>query len=811
MKNQSANKILILFFVCFVYNSLFSQEIRVSGIVVDSLTSENIPYATVYFKNTSDSIIMLVYTDNNGKFSIPINEKIDGKLVVSFMGYKNYTAKVADVLKLPQPVTIKLCSDVVLLNAANVNAEMTIIKKIDREEHIITEAQKDNANSIYDILKSLPGVVVDEQNKTITFKGGAPEVLVDNMPAAFIYPKLDIIRLEDIESIELIDRSVLYGGEGAGGIINIKLKKEKFHKFGAYASNNTRYAYNDKNFSYINNFLNVNYLLGPVFLFNNLDYRNSYNNNFTDGEGTFFLSNNKYLTIENIAQKTIADNLMNITGLMIPAERFSFIMAYAYEYSNSNISQTDILNTSNINYLNTYNINSLINSIPKGNYYFAKLMVPGKKGSELSLQYTRGTFNTINNSTTDRLTTFSSIDTTYNRNDSYSTNSKMKGYTYNVDFYYNQPIKTKTLLNVHGNLTRNVFPENSLKYYLNDVQYYDLNKNDDLKDKHLTTGITLGRRFSNGTLSATVNYVNNYYDAIFTRYVNNSDSLIPVEINNHFFSPSIRYSAKINDKSDYYLGYSYTNRVNSPDNYLAFIDKQNPNKWVSGNSDLQPEYYHNTYISYRFTTDSLRFTTELFYKYTQNGVARLNYPYYPNVYINLPENIAKNQITGIDLMFWWRLNYRFGITANSTIKHNFMSSGDLKSIAIINGVEHDEIIRRQFGTKSRLSFLRYPNNKGWGNSLYFELETKEITITGYKAPLLYTGYNIERLIFDNLAISLNLLYGLNYGITRYEYYDYAGIINKRKYDYTYDRLSSRIFIWYNFNAGHRGSKDISIK
>lgn len=80
MKNRS----IVTLFLCFIYFFVTSQEI--TGIVIDSKTSEPLSGASVYFNNTTIGTI----SDSEGRFAIEYKKDLRTELVVSFIGYETF-------------------------------------------------------------------------------------------------------------------------------------------------------------------------------------------------------------------------------------------------------------------------------------------------------------------------------------------------------------------------------------------------------------------------------------------------------------------------------------------------------------------------------------------------------------------------------------------------------------------------------------------------------------------------------------------------------------------------------------------------
>ncbi len=131
-----------------------------------------------------------------------------------------------------------------------------VSRRFDRTVVKIEATRKATAHSIYDILRSLPGLAVDA-NGGMVYNGLAPSVYVDNSPADLLYPDLESIPIDRIKKVELIDAAVQKGGEGRGGIINIKLRAADEGLSGSLAVKPSTYNFKELNNS--ENSLSLNY------------------------------------------------------------------------------------------------------------------------------------------------------------------------------------------------------------------------------------------------------------------------------------------------------------------------------------------------------------------------------------------------------------------------------------------------------------------------------------------------------------------------------------------------------------------------
>jgi len=116
------------YFILFLFISqLISAQTKLSGVVVDSLSNEPIPFAKVLFVNTADGAI----TNFDGKFTIKTSKKVDS-IQISFVGFKTLTIPIPKTNQLN--LTIKMISSTQLQEveviAQKKNPAFRILKEI---------------------------------------------------------------------------------------------------------------------------------------------------------------------------------------------------------------------------------------------------------------------------------------------------------------------------------------------------------------------------------------------------------------------------------------------------------------------------------------------------------------------------------------------------------------------------------------------------------------------------------------------------------------------------------------------------------
>ncbi len=207
---------------------------KVSGIVIDSTTSEPVEFAAVaLFDSKTNQPLDGATTNEKGEFDLKQIPAGNYKLVISFVGYANKEIK---DLKLERRSNIELgrimlASDVVQLGEVRVVGLAELIEeKVDR---LVYNAEKDvtsKGGDASDIMRKVPMLSVDLEGN-VSLRGSSNiRVLINNKPstimAATVADALKQIPAEMIKSVEVITSpSAKYDAEGTAGIINIITKK----------------------------------------------------------------------------------------------------------------------------------------------------------------------------------------------------------------------------------------------------------------------------------------------------------------------------------------------------------------------------------------------------------------------------------------------------------------------------------------------------------------------------------------------------------------------------------------------------------
>jgi outer membrane receptor protein involved in Fe transport len=208
---------------------------KLSGKVMDSLTSQPIDYASVsLYVDSKGQPVTGVVTDSSGRFSFDHLTPGEYRLVIEFVGYRT---KTISNLNFPNTGlhmgTIRLSQTAGTLSGVTVTAQKGLIEnKIDKIVYNVEKDVTSQGGVATDALKKIPMVSVDvdgnvelQGNSNILFLvNGKPSTIFGNNLAE----ALQNIPASQIKSIEVITSpGSKYDAEGTGGIINIILKESK--------------------------------------------------------------------------------------------------------------------------------------------------------------------------------------------------------------------------------------------------------------------------------------------------------------------------------------------------------------------------------------------------------------------------------------------------------------------------------------------------------------------------------------------------------------------------------------------------------
>lgn len=233
---------------CGMYGQTSVVTYTVKGVLQDSITLETEPYATLRIarKEAPDKPVKMAITKENGSFEEKITGDGDYILTITSIGkndvVKPFTLQPTERVK---DLGVLYSSEATNeLQGVTVVAQRSLVKvDIDKIEYNIEDDPDSKTNSILEMLRKVPLVTVDAEDKiqvngNSSFKvhvNGKPNNMMSDNPTEV----LKSMPASSIKHIEVITNpGAKYDAEGIGGILNIVTVGSGFEGYTATFSGN---------------------------------------------------------------------------------------------------------------------------------------------------------------------------------------------------------------------------------------------------------------------------------------------------------------------------------------------------------------------------------------------------------------------------------------------------------------------------------------------------------------------------------------------------------------------------------------------
>lgn len=234
-------KLLYLLLVLMMAVPLCAQsqnaaDYTIKGQVVDSLSNETVPYATlsIALASAPQTAIKLLACDDDGKFTATLKQP--GKYVMSMQSLgkvpavKHFT--VSEGKKSLDLGKLFMNDDSQQLNEVTVVAQKPLVTvEVDKITYSLDDDPEAKTNNALEMFRKVPMITVDGEDK-IQLKGssnykiymnGKPSNLLSGENASDVLKSMPASSIKNIEVIT--DPGSKYDAEGVGGIINIITSK----------------------------------------------------------------------------------------------------------------------------------------------------------------------------------------------------------------------------------------------------------------------------------------------------------------------------------------------------------------------------------------------------------------------------------------------------------------------------------------------------------------------------------------------------------------------------------------------------------
>ena len=226
-------------------------SITVKGRVLNKNTKEPMEYATVSAFALPDSLLVAgVITEPNGHFSIQL-ERGRYFMQFQFMGFvpTNKTITLTGERSTVDLGTIYLAPDEALLEEVEIVAEVSTYEMtLDKRVFNVGKDVGNTAGNAIEVLENIPAVSVDVEGNVSLRGDESVRILIDGKESGLsgmsTQDALRLLQGDMIERVEVITNpSVRYDAEGAAGIINIILKKDRRQGFNGAVNLRTGYPW----------------------------------------------------------------------------------------------------------------------------------------------------------------------------------------------------------------------------------------------------------------------------------------------------------------------------------------------------------------------------------------------------------------------------------------------------------------------------------------------------------------------------------------------------------------------------------------
>lgn len=743
----------------FISTSLIAQDIKIQGVVVDSLTHEGEPFATirVYKANDDKEPVAMGTTDLEGRFEQAVKRTGDYRVLFTSVGRKNVNIpfsiqKGQTSLSLD---TIYVTDDVTRLSGVEIVAQKPLVKmEVDKLSYSVENDIDAKSNSVLDMLRKVPMVTVDG-NDNITVNGsssfkvyvdGKPNVMMSSNPSE-IFKNMPASSIKDIEVVT--NPGARYDAEGVGGVLNLitdrtsESRKQLLNNYSAtirgMAAN--RGAGGGAFFSMQKNKFSMSINANVMESFPMESETEVNRTQFTsEGESQLrsssVMDNSFHIQMGNLNLSYEIDSLNLLSasagvmgfGMDIDGQSRTGLGGLAYTTRNDNESNRLSVNGS-IDYQHTFANNKermltlsyLITTAPqRTNNYSWFETDQASDLLDLTDRYSHAKDNTIE-------------------------------HTWQADF--STPIAAGHKLDLGA------------KYILRDntsrSDYYDLMGEEQLWDE----SSSLDYSHKNRILAGYAEYRGNIQRLSLTaglRYEHTWQNVVArlgqtdnFKLNYGNLVPSANLSYKINDSQN--IGAAYNLRISRPGITLLnpYVDRSDPTSISYGNTNLDAEEVHNISLVYNLFNPKWVVNLTLRQSICDNGIEQYSF-YEGNVLNSTYGNITRNKQTGLNAFVNW----------NATGKTRFTLNG---SVAYVD-VRSEQLDLRNHGWQGNIMF-GYQQTLPWDIRMSANImaSTKSYNLQGWNSGFQAGMLSLSKsFLKDKLNVTLTGMSPLNFGRLKFE-------------------------------------------
>lgn len=701
----------------------------ISGIVTDSATNKTLDFVTVSLKNEAKQVIKTTLSKADGSFNFEKLASGNYTIMLISVGYNSRIISVEVMGANKDLGAIPIGSQSYKLSEVTVTADRSIIKQeTDRISYDMQADPESKGSTVLEIMRKVPLLSVDGEDNLLMNGNKSYKILINGRPSGMMERNAkDVLRsmpASSIKNVEVIfSPSSKYDAEGIAGIINIITDKKADNGYNGSLNVNERFPLGGPgtggSFTFKQGRFGLSALGGASQYLS--PSANNFNNRITTGLNPTHL-------IQNSSRKSDAKNAYIGTELSYELDSLN-LLSGQFNISTNKLKgdgiQSSLLNNTSTALLG-YTLNNDISE--------------NGGSADAALNYQLGF-----RSNKSRLLTFSYRYMEYenrqvNRLDisdrlNYLTpgyrqlnNGSLQEQTVQIDYVH--PIKK---VSIEAGL-KGVFRTNNSAFHYSRLDqasgsYQEVPEFSNIYENKQNIfsvyntyqfavkkwGFKVGARMENTV--AEQNYLN--------------------------LIPAIAVSRKFKDMS--VMSLTYTTRMQRPGiaQLNPFIDRSNPEYYVSGNPDLTPAFTNMVYLGYnrsKKTTLSLAVA----YMFMDDLISPVSaYDNLNKVTITRFENISKANILRSNVYINHPLSNRMNLTFNTDIRY-------LWSRTLIDG----EYIENN-GPMAYLNInTGYRFEKGWRVNGNFTANTRSVGTQESKNGYIGTSFSMNKeLVKDKLTFT----------------------------------------------------------
>ncbi|HEX2968357.1 MAG TPA: TonB-dependent receptor [Bacteroidales bacterium] len=783
-------RIILVFFLSLLSLSLLAQNkvsyYQVSGQVIEKITGEGVPFASVLIQNDSAKVKKAQACDANGHFSVNLNAPMKYTLIISSVGYKQFNTTINVVQPKTNLGTFTI-EEGVALKEVTITAQKPLVKADpDKIVYSLEADPESQSNNTLEMLKKVPLITVDA-DENITVNGQSNfKVLVNGKSSSMMSSNFrDVLKslpANTIKDIEVITNpSSKYDAEGVGGIINIITQKKTVN------------GYNGSVSSGLDTWGSLNgsvYIATKIKKFN-VSMRYYGNQIKQPGSGnsteTEYFNNEEYhysLSEGNNTYKGLSSGYSGEASYDIDTLNLISLSFWGYNgsYRNNSTGITrymDIEKEITRLYSNNTVIKNSYGTI-SGNIDYQKSFKKPDKSLTFSYKLDNNPRLTKNRTEVTGTVNYPS----YNQQ---SDNDAVgREQTFQADYY--DPISQ--MHNIEGGVKFILRQNKSVsEIYRNDT--IKLNNNNDLdydqyiggayagyvlKWKKLSTrtGVRLERTWNDGVSKTSGQN---------TYFTNNLFNIVPY------------ITLSLTPKQGQTVKLSYTQRLSRPGIWYLnpYVNNTDSMNISHGNPSLKSEISHSFQLGYTYFTPKLNISATASSSFINNSIEDISRVLTTGAIETTYENIGKYQYYGLNLYMAYRPSPKFNLTVNG--------GGNYSKLEANNGYA---ISNEGFGFRGSFMarVILWKDGSINGNVGAY---SSSIMLQGKSPSYSYTGigvsqYLLKRKLMFSMSVSDPFLYKRKY---TYETNDITFAADRK---YSYYARNFRFSFTYNF-----GKMDTQVK